>query len=1128
MFLSFRGCSLQSLVGAGCIAVFASVTASGVAGQVAPQPRITAQVDNSQRVSLRGEVSPKARAADDVGAVATDMQLRGITLVFSRTAAQQAALDQLVADQQNPTSASYHHWLTPEQYAVRFGMGAADIATVQSWLEQQGFTVESVARSRTSISFSGTAAQVSAAFGAPLHNYRGQGGISSHFAPSTNLSIPSALAPVVQGVRNLASFRLHSRAQIKLPSLLPQYTVEGTQAYFLTPLDVATIYNLKTEYGQGYSGSGQTIAIVGQSAVSSADLANFRKALGLAANAPSLNLIPGTGGSQVFSGDEAESDLDLEYSGAVAPMATVAFYYVGNSPNYGVFDALQYVVDSDSAPIISISYGDCEFDIGASAIATLDSIFEQASSQGQSIIAASGDSGSQDCSPDTNLTATEQQAVAVDYPASSPYVTGVGGTEFPVADVTAPNTTYWTSEAGSSDLVSSAKAYIPEQVWNDDVAVKTWDGGGGGVSLYETRPAWQTGVTGIPSGTQRLVPDVSLAASPNYPGYLFCSSDTTATGVSNSCASGFRNSSGTSFSYDVAGGTSFAAPIFAGMVAVLNQANGNTTGQGLIAPTLYTLASNGATYASAFHDITSGGNECLLTAASCGTGIQTSDYLAGLGYDEASGLGSINFANLVTAWSYPRTSPSAVTATVLTATPASASSGSTVSLSAAVSSAGAPVTAGTVTFQSDSATIGTGTLNSNGVATISLSTLPIGADSITATYGGGASFAASVSNAVTVTVGAPSTVTTLSVSSLNLMSGSTVSLTASIVSNGVPVASGTVTFLSNGVSMGAASVSGGTASISLSSLSLGTDSIIASYGGTSNLAASASNVVTITVTAAVATTMTTLTAAPATVAAGAAVTLTAIVTSNGSAVTAGVVNFLDSGASIGTGLLNGSGTASISLNSLAAGAHSISAGYAGTASFTASTSASVAITVTTTPVAITVAAAPPVTPGVGTSSTVILSAGSSYSGTMNLSCALIASPVGAQNLPTCSLTPKTLTVKANAVGTATLAVQTTGATSTAQSSHAGPNPWGLGGGSALAVLMMFGLPSRRRRLFSALGLLLVLVAVGTVGCGGGAPSGTTSGAAATTAGTYTFTITGTDNSATPIITTSAVVSVTVQ
>jgi subtilase family serine protease len=317
------------------------------------------------------------------------MPLVGASLVLSRTPAQQKALNQLAAAQQNPASPLYHRWLTPEQYAAQFGVAAADIAAVTTWLEQQGFTVSPVARSRNRIFFSGTAGQVANAFGAPLRYYRAQSEATPRFAPSTNLTIPASLSSVVQSVQNISSFRPHP--QMVMSPAQPMFTTSGSQVPHLTPFDVDTVYDVNPVLKSGYNGAGQTIAIAGQSAVDAQDLANFQTALGVPVNPQSLNLIPNTGSSVILSGDEAEGDLDLEYSSAMAPGATVAFYYVGSSRAYNAFDAINYVVDNDLASIISFSFAMCEPDAGAAFISSTDAVLEQAAVQGQTVLVASGD-----------------------------------------------------------------------------------------------------------------------------------------------------------------------------------------------------------------------------------------------------------------------------------------------------------------------------------------------------------------------------------------------------------------------------------------------------------------------------------------------------------------------------------------------------------------------------------------------------------------------------------------------------------------------------------------------------------------------------------------------------------------
>jgi subtilase family serine protease len=662
-----------------CFAAFA--TAHPAAAQTVPalQARITAPIDNSARATLAGSHSPRARSANDAGAVSASMQLKGMSLVFSRTAAQQTALDTLVAAQQSPASPLYHHWLTPDQYAAQFGVAPADIAAAEAWLEQQGFSVDSVARSRNRITFSGTAAQVAAAFGAPLHNYAtpasGNQPAATHFAPSADLTIPAALASSVLTIDNLSDFRPRAHFKLHPPQAQaqPRFSSGQTGDNFLTPADVDIIYGVSGATGAGYIGTGQTIAIVGQSAVENSDLTNFQNAAGIPNKLPTFTLVPDTGTSAINPGgstdsDEVESDIDLEYSNAIAQGATIDFVYTGNSNNNGgAFEAIQYAVDNQIGDIISSSFGTCEPALGSADYSSLNAVLEQAAAQGQTVIAAAGDDGSTDCNGEGTGSdaAAEDEQLAVDFPGSSQYVTSMGGTEFPIADI-APGSPYFNAETGGTDIIASAKSYIPEQVWNDDagnVSLKETtpspiSSGGGGVSIFTPIPSWQTGVPGIPSSSNRLVPDLALYASPSEPdvtantfygGYLFCTSDSSFTGVTGSCADGFRNSAG---DLAVAGGTSFDAPIFSGMLAIINQARGfsSTNGQGTINPMLYTLASNPTTYASAFHDVDSGGNQCLAGVTFCGTGPQTTDYAATAGYDEASGLGSVDLFNLLTAW----------------------------------------------------------------------------------------------------------------------------------------------------------------------------------------------------------------------------------------------------------------------------------------------------------------------------------------------------------------------------------------------------------------------------------------------------------------------------------------------
>ena len=620
-----------------------------------PTNRILQEIDARSATALPGTVNPRIAAGSDIGRLEPATPIEGVTLYFQLSPEQQAQLDALIQAQQTPGSAEYHAWLTPAEYASRFGLSDSDLATVENWLQSQGFNVERVSNSHTSITFSGTVAQIEAAFQTEMHRY--QIGAETHFANATDLAIPSALLGVVRSVRNLDDFRPTPQFRPSPASLQPAFTSAQSGDHFLTPDDVATIYDINAAYNSGYSGSGQSIAIVGQSEIVAADITAFQSAAGLTVKAPNITLVPGSGTAAISTGDEAESDLDLEYSSAMAPGATIDFIYVGNNQNYSAFDSLQYAVDYKVAPIVSMSYGLCESGLSSSDYSTLEGIMEQGASQGQTVVAASGDSGSTACyNPTTkNPVTAAMEVLAVNYPASSAYAVGVGGTEFPAADVAAGNTTYWKSASGS-DVIGSALSYIPEQAWNDDSAAigqqygaqYALSSGGGGVSSLTSRPSWQTGVPGIPSGNFRLVPDVSLASSPENAPYLYCTSDTSAwsTGQKASCNSGFRDSSTQDLT--AAGGTSFATPIFAGMLAIIAQKE-NSSGLGVANKNLYSLAANASTYASAFHDITSGGNNCTAGSSYC-VSPATADYLAGTGYDEATGLGSVDFNNLLNAW----------------------------------------------------------------------------------------------------------------------------------------------------------------------------------------------------------------------------------------------------------------------------------------------------------------------------------------------------------------------------------------------------------------------------------------------------------------------------------------------
>ena len=636
----------------------------------APQARIRTAVTDADRAPVRETIPSRVKQAVDMGEASTGRTLSAVTLHFSLTDAQQADLTQLLADLQNPASPHYHQWLTPQQYGARFGLANADMAKIQSWLSSKGFQVVAVAPSQNSITVSGTIGQIESAFNTSIHSLQENG--VEHISNITDPQLPAPIASVVVGITGLNDFKPRSHAIVK-----PHFTSATTGSHFIAPGDFYTIYDLNPLLQQqSITGTRSTIAVIGQTDISLSDVAAFRSASGLAAKAPTV--VQATGyTSGTVSADVDEAQLDVEWSGAVAPNATIKFVTVGASSTTSVVDALIYAIahsDVVGASIISLSYGNCESRWGQSSLNTLNQYFQQANAQGITIFSASGDAGATDC--DTAPPA--DFGLAVDFPGSSPFVTSAGGTMFNEGSATG-TTSYWNSNSSSTNNAGSALSYIPEVVWNESNSTGL-SAGGGGASSYFAKPAWQVG-PGVPADSVRDVPDISLNAAASHDGYLFCSQG--------SCTNGFRNSAG---NLNVVGGTSAVAPALAGVLALLEdslaQQRGSSTATGLgnINPTIYGLA-NGPFASSVFHDITSGSNSssCQLGTTDCPNG-GSIGYNAGTGYDLASGWGSLDVANLAARWSSATpTGTTSTTGSVLSNTSVTTTNSSTCGVSGALS-----------------------------------------------------------------------------------------------------------------------------------------------------------------------------------------------------------------------------------------------------------------------------------------------------------------------------------------------------------------------------------------------------------------------------------------------------------
>ncbi len=596
---------------------FALISSLGcfcAANAFAQADRLRAAVDNAQRAPLHGFVHPSARAANDAGKVEDSFTLPAITLAFQPSAAQQSALNELLAAQQNPASPDFHKWLTPEQYAERFGVSANDLAKTSAWLRAQGFQISGAARGRNWLKFSGSAAQVKQAFGTEIHRYNVNG--QSHYANASEPSIPAALSAIVSGVRGLNDFHMKPRLR---KAMAPRLTSGGE--HFIGPGDFAAIYDVTPLYNAGVDGTGQKIAVVGQTDIRVGDITAFRSKFGL----PALNLQQVRAGADpgISSGDLPEADLDIEWSGAVAKNASIVYVYSDD-----VWNSALYAVDNAVAPVITMSYGECE----QSDLADLPGFraaAQQANAEGITWLAAAGDSAAADC--EDQGASLAQDGLAVDVPGSIPEITSMGGTEFMEG-----SGGYW-SAAGN------AISYIPEMVWNDTALDGELAGGGGGTSVYFSRPGWQTG-PGVPNDAFRHVPDLSLSASADHDGYYV-----------------YTGGSGNYF-----GGTSVAAPTMAGIVALLNHYLVSTgiqqqPGVGNINPALYRLAQSAP---GVFHDVSAGNNAvpCAIGSPDCTTG--TMGMNAAANYDTASGLGSLDAANLLHQWSSDAPVASAVVASL--------------------------------------------------------------------------------------------------------------------------------------------------------------------------------------------------------------------------------------------------------------------------------------------------------------------------------------------------------------------------------------------------------------------------------------------------------------------------------
>ena len=769
------------------VTLFPAILAAQISSSTQIQP-----VQRNGRVILRGNVHPLARAEFDHGSAPDNLPQRRMLLLLKRSAAQEAALQHLLEEQWTKSSPNYQQWITPEEFATRFGPSDADIQNVSNWLTANGFAIDRIAAGRNVIEFSGTAGQVRNAFQTEIHSFRVNG--KEHWANATDPEIPAALASAIGGVVSLNDFpRPPLSRELGLVQRSPltgewqptfTFTPPGRGNFFaIGPADFATIYNVQPLWDAGIDGSGQTIAVVAESNINPSDVQSFRSLFGLPVNQPQI-ILNGPDPGLIPGGAETEAVADVEWSGAVARNATIDLVISSQTETTsGVDLSALYIVENNLGSVLSVRFGGCEPAMGATENAFINELWKQAAAQGITVAVSSGDSLSAGCDAAGSTFATK--GLAVSGAASTPYNVAVGGTDF---DESGTQSTYWNS-INDPATGRSAKSYIPEMAWNISCAQFGISGcasnatnsgnagAGGGPSSIYLKPPWQTG-PGVPPDNKRYIPDVSLfaAASSSTSFYFVCESDKDPNKAP--C-----NLSSTSPFLLGIGGTSISAQAFAGVMALVNhyqQAHGHSGRQGNANYVLYKMAaqpnascnSTTAPLGSSsciFYDTTKGNisADCQLGSLNCGgpgpfTGVLVDPNNANnpawtttSGFDLATGLGSVNVQNLATNWAGSTFTPTATALSI--STPPPFTHGQSVSVSITVApTAGSGTPTGDVSLIGQTGGAGRGldvfTLNSNGAVNQSTSSLAGGTYNLFAHYAGDGTFAGSDSAPVSVTV----------------------------------------------------------------------------------------------------------------------------------------------------------------------------------------------------------------------------------------------------------------------------------------------------------------------------------------------------------------------------------------
>ena len=1085
--------SLYRTLCAGAALIAGILQVTPASAQAAPAPlAITTTVNNSDRVPLSGSISSAVKHAADLGAVSPALAAHHVTLVLERSAARQSALKQYLSDVQNPQSSEYHHWLTPAEYGSRFGAAAGDMQTIAAWLQSQGLTIEKTSPAANVITFSGSVGMLESAFSTSIHSISING--EKHMANISEPQIPRALAAAVKTVVGLDDIHPRSNLQKGSPAkynastrrIEPEFTLfdsSGNPYLYVDPADAATIYdtpnaNLNTNYkGTTYDGTGVTVGVVGDSNVDLTPVTNYRTAfLGETSGNVNLPTVIVDGSDPGINGDEVETWLDLEVLGGIAPKAKINYYTSDDSDiSAGLFNAVIRAVNDNTVSVLSMSFGECEALAGTATTDLIGELFQQAAAQGITVTVSSGDAGAAGCD-NQDVETTAINGLGVNGLGSSPNNVSVGGTDYDVLG-TQFSTYALTNSSGNPPYYATALSYIPEEPWNDSTSVNgllsanqplvlssgTTDiiGAGGGKSTVFAKPTYQNALT--PADSARDVPDVSFLAANGLYGAVWVLCETSAV-YGPDCAN--TNGVFTSSSrFDGAGGTSAATPAFAGMLALVVQAQGSRLGNAN--NVLYTLAKN--KYSTVFHDITTGNNAvvCTIGTPDCGDNGFTSGYNAGTGYDLASGLGSVDAAAMLANWSSAVGASSATALTINGSTsPVTTVHGTSLNFAVNVNPSTATGAAGLVTTATAAA--GSPTLNgqpatieiASGTGTTTYNGLPGGQYTVYATYDGDTKTAASQSNAISVNISAESSSTQLTVNaytlngtpipSLNaipygsyIFADTSVYGTAEGYTGSEGYATGTMTNLDNGTNIGTSPITSGNFA-SFPALganaypyAVGAHTATATYPGDASYKANTSNGVSFTV----------VKSGTAPVFFPATTTLVSnttdkvevdITTSSLANAPTGTLTLSANGTTLGTSTnltsatsLSGTAVSYAVFNVLGSqlvnGMNTLTATYSGDSNYTGSTGTT---TVTLSQSSFSFkAGAININPGSTTGNTATLTAYSTgnFAGVVNLSCVVTSSPASATSPITCSI-PASIDMTGTAPATATLTVNSTTST----------------------------------------------------------------------------------------------------